>query len=538
MNMKKFLSILLVTSLVLGFSIIFLPKTTFSVVPPDPDEVWIDDDYNASTPGWGFNHFDTIQDGINAVTDGGTVHVVAGSYEESITINKSLSLVGETGAVIKAPATPQDAKIEESQFYFEYIVGVFGGTYNDNAGEDKWEGTGTVNVNISGFEIDGQNNGTGSSHRFVGIIYRNASGNISNCNIHDIYGPSGNGSGEETMGILVYGDSTVTIQDCTIKDFSRGGIGVSGDAGDRPDPVVEIKNNKIYGFKETDPSTYNKWRAENGIQIGYGAKGVVEGNEVYDCYVNSSYWASTGILVTDTSDVTVSSNYVKSNQQAIGVVDSPGIWGFPWNVLTVQNVDVLDNTLEDNDWGIEVSNGCQHINIIDNTILNTVYDAIDVWNYGYGDPSPTDVNINYNIIMGSGGDGLWTDDLQTDTVNAENNYWGANDGPSGEGPGSGDSVVGNVDYTPWLRRVEAVAGDTLIYFTPGGSPAKWRVMISSKGYDTGWMTFDRSHSSRGYMSGYYSDKRYKFILNYSSGRYHIIFYDRSEGISLKLTGRD
>ena len=37
---------------------------------------------------------------------------------------------------------------------------------------------------------------------------------------------------------------------------------------------------------------------------------------------------------------------------------------------------------------------------------------------------------------------------------AENNYWGAADGPSGVGPGSGDSIVegstGTVDYNPWL----------------------------------------------------------------------------------------
>ena len=37
---------------------------------------------------------------------------------------------------------------------------------------------------------------------------------------------------------------------------------------------------------------------------------------------------------------------------------------------------------------------------------------------------------------------------------AENNYWGADDGPSGVGPGSGDPIIesstGTVDYDPWL----------------------------------------------------------------------------------------
>jgi hypothetical protein len=33
---------------------------------------------------------------------------------------------------------------------------------------------------------------------------------------------------------------------------------------------------------------------------------------------------------------------------------------------------------------------------------------------------------------------------------AENNWWGAADGPGPVGPGTGDPVSTNVDYTPWL----------------------------------------------------------------------------------------
>ncbi len=64
---------------------------------PPPSEVWVDDDYCASCPNdghtWGYDAFDTIQDGIDAVA-GSTVHVAAGTYEESITANKSLTLLG------------------------------------------------------------------------------------------------------------------------------------------------------------------------------------------------------------------------------------------------------------------------------------------------------------------------------------------------------------------------------------------------------------------------------------------------------------
>jgi parallel beta-helix repeat protein len=63
--------------------------------PNNPPLVFVDDDYNSSTPGWGYNHFNTIQDGTNAVETNGTVLVSNGTYAESILINKSLDLLGE-----------------------------------------------------------------------------------------------------------------------------------------------------------------------------------------------------------------------------------------------------------------------------------------------------------------------------------------------------------------------------------------------------------------------------------------------------------
>ena len=52
-------------------------------------EVWVDDDYDPSTPGWGIDHFDKVWEGMAAVNAGGTVHVYAGIYfENEIIISK------------------------------------------------------------------------------------------------------------------------------------------------------------------------------------------------------------------------------------------------------------------------------------------------------------------------------------------------------------------------------------------------------------------------------------------------------------------
>lgn len=65
-----------------------------------PYEVWVSPDYDESTPGWGITHFSTIQDGVDAVSSGGTVNVGAATYYERVVIEKSLSLEGEDAETV------------------------------------------------------------------------------------------------------------------------------------------------------------------------------------------------------------------------------------------------------------------------------------------------------------------------------------------------------------------------------------------------------------------------------------------------------
>jgi parallel beta-helix repeat protein len=57
--------------------------------------VYIDDDYNDSTPGWQYNHFNVIQEGIDAVAENGMVYVYNGTYSENIIVNKTIDLIGD-----------------------------------------------------------------------------------------------------------------------------------------------------------------------------------------------------------------------------------------------------------------------------------------------------------------------------------------------------------------------------------------------------------------------------------------------------------
>src|SRR5207253_937801 len=58
------------------------------------------------------------------------------------------------------------------------------------------------------------------------------------------------------------------------------------------------------------------------------------------------------------------------------------------------------------------------------------------------------IHINYNNITDNTSFGVRNG--QMGILDAECNWWGAADGPGPVGPGSGDNVSPNVDYTPWL----------------------------------------------------------------------------------------
>ena len=60
-------------------------------------------------------------------------------------------------------------------------------------------------------------------------------------------------------------------------------------------------------------------------------------------------------------------------------------------------------------------------------------------------------NTDFGVVNDGGG-----------AVDATNNWWGANTGPSGFGPGDGDAVSNNVDFDPWLDGVTDTVKDSFL----------------------------------------------------------------------------
>jgi hypothetical protein len=229
----------------------------------------------------------TIQDAVDDADSCNTIVAYPAVYEEQVYINIDLTLIGMDGAIIVPPDSPRTTyTFPESSNTFDPIIFANG------------EG-GIISVDVIGFDIDGLNKAD-NTPRFVGILYRNVQPGthmalIAENTIFNMYDPDGEGDGPQTSGILVYGDSYVYIEDNHVVDFSRLGIGALGDDSWRDDPFVEISGNLVIG-NGFEPMT--GWWADNGIQIGYGAGGIVSENTLDDFYSNSA-WYSTAILIYD-----------------------------------------------------------------------------------------------------------------------------------------------------------------------------------------------------------------------------------------------
>jgi parallel beta-helix repeat protein len=233
--------------------------------------------------------------------------------------------------------------------------------------------------------------------------------------------------------------------------------------------------------------------SDNDTGVGvFSVPGItVQGNEIHD-NVNRSGYAGAGIMFWGDSDnEQVLNNVVHDNdRQGIflghdtaistgntisgntiyhnGLNTNPNppdasaygiqLWNADSNIVTNNEVYGHD------DWeaypGFDFAQGIylfdSNDNLLSGNILRDNNYGVGLWGPSRGDGSNL---INFNTIAGNTGYGVRNFDALT--VNAENNWWGACDGPSGSGPGSGDAVSNYVDYDPWLHGGCDYDGDKL-----------------------------------------------------------------------------
>jgi len=197
-----------------------------TITDPVVCEVWVDDDFNESTPGWDVDHFDTIQEGVEGVCLPGTVWVHSGLYYEQVTIDQR---------DITIRAMPGEHPIVDGGGTISKVMII----------KD------TENVTIDGLEI---RNGTGDLLRadYVTTLV------LRNLECHDSSGDEGAQAKHCTF---------VTVENSSF--YNNAGDGCSISYG----VMHTVRNNICYNNSDRGIYLYGDWPATPLINC------VIEGNE-------------------------------------------------------------------------------------------------------------------------------------------------------------------------------------------------------------------------------------------------------------------
>jgi parallel beta-helix repeat protein len=232
----------------------------------------VDDDFNASTPGWGATHFDSIQAAINNANDRDTIYVYGGTYNECLTISDNINLVGAS----KITTIIDGTGVSSGNELVELTSSVTDGNIT------------SLNIRKAGYP-DNIGNGL-ALHGCSNVV-------VADCDIHHNHG----------MGIVISQGATYnTIIDCDSHDNYDEEYGVGADNG----IYITGKNthdNKVINCKFYD----NLGNNSNGIIILDGAyDNLIENCDSYGHTSDSGDGLE--IKNNDTDDQATSGNIIRN----------------------------------------------------------------------------------------------------------------------------------------------------------------------------------------------------------------------------------
>ena len=432
---------------------------------------YVDDDYNNTTPGWQVDHFDKIQDAINASSSEDRIIVYAGLYNERLTINHKLDLFGEdknitiinggnSGDILTINAEYTNishftiSNIEDDSIYTAIVINFGYNIITDNIIMNAYNGISIEynNFNLIYDNIIKENNGYGirlNHSNYNNIDYNNF---ISNSNSLFLYNSSYN-SIENSLNIKDNSQNGIflnetsnynTISNNIISYNLKNGIFLN----DHCDNNI-LSNNNIYS------------NDDSGIRSENSSNNRIDNNTIS---ANFNY----GIMMVGSNNIIID-NTINNNKEH-------GIFLFAddYNVIIQNKIKyntkdgiILSNSTSDSIYKNEISGNYRYgINLDFFTISNTIYD-----NYIYENTE--------NAIDKSHDNNIWntTKTLETNIVGGPyifGNYWDDFDEISeNANDNNGDFIAdnsytiyaSNKDYGPLLDNTPPSIG------TPSVSPS-------------------------------------------------------------------
>ena len=382
---------------------------SFSAAPVYGQTTWNVPGDGSNTCTTGNSSCDTIQGAIDASTSGDTIIIAAGNYPENLTVGKSLTLKGAQAGVDACGRAASESVITASGTLLTLVTGSAGSV-------------------IDGFTFSG---GTRQ--------IESASGPIDNVQIlNNIFtGFTGNGVFLNDNGI-----------DITASQNSIDGTSQAGAGG-----IFHLDTDGFDGFNLTDNCIAN------------GATGFfVDGNRNVGSSVNRSPLISGNTFENNTTGVNIGTRALEEAEISGNTFkdnEFDGLQGGPKNTL------ISENTFSGNGrWGLALTSfgnmgadrGAQFSTVSDNCFSGngfTQSGGAVLFSSAQAAGTISTNTLNNNNISGNAAGATYSG---AETINAESNWWGAADGPSGNGPGTGDAVNGStIDFDPFLT---AEATDT------------------------------------------------------------------------------
>lgn len=476
--------------------------------PKDSDDffrfrdIFVDDDFDENTPGWGVTHFNTIEDGLDAVGVGGIVHVYPGVYVpwvRELVVPESITLKLYPGAVIgfKKAGSPTGMTVNgslvaqgtrENPVIFtssacnpapgDWNRLSFGTTSKNSIIDNCIIEYATVGVNVVWDTITEPRHSPveimNSMFREIGLRGVQFSGwtapigfprdyrpitdvSITGCSFINV------GKGTQGNPMAIY---TRAVKDVDISDnLFQGGqgtclayLGVAFENYLFKGNVIEDPgyNQGIYvsTTRGTVEITRNIFRGQataanfRCIYVFGHENLVIAGNE-FRTGSSGVYllWFPYGTLGTIIEE-NLFDGVGTGTSDSFAIVDS--LIGNYFGKVVIRN-NVIRNT---NGVGIWATPGHKGSCVIEGNFLENNRVGIRVGTPAYNISS---VSVHYNSIAGNKV-GLERIGLVAIPLDATDNWWGNASGPSGMGPGSGDTVSTDVVFDPWLASLNLSPG--------------------------------------------------------------------------------